>query len=429
MTRPFIKRGVRIVLIVGVTVFLAFIMLFNKDFIGTTFATGGLNLKIDSYSIYNGVVQPAQTWALKNLVPGVDKFFDLDDVKPGDEGKTIISFHTNENAWACMDFSNLVDTDNGNNEPETQEDSDGALGGELSSGIEFFSWVDDGDNTYEPGEKALFGTSTPQAGFNVLKQYILADSSTGSFFSANTTKYVGIQWCAGNLEVNTTTGVITCDGSVLGNGAQTDSFSVDLALRAVTADDSPTFRCDGTSTIPGLELFLEKKFSGPEEGFTPEQFSFHVVGNGIDVVVPHGGSITLPAGTYSITEVVPSGFNIPDWRIQWSGDTCTGQNIAGGLGSITVKEKDITKKVTSYCRADNQYRPVKGNNGHGNEEDGNDDSNPGNSNDENDNTDDDGVPQGQQSAIQTNSTSQTVTTQTTSPFGRAVRSVRDALRR
>lgn len=432
MIRTYTTIGVRIALIVGVVVLLAVVAMF-KDSIGTTFATGGLNLKIDSYSIYNGVVVPSQTWALKNLVPGVDKFFNFDDIKPGDMGKNIISFHVDKNAWACMDFTNLVDKDNGNNEPESLQDGDGPLGGELSKGIEFFSWVDDGDNNYEVGEKAIFGTSSPQSGFNVLKKYILADSTTGNYFGANVTKYVGIQWCAGDLVVDTNTAVITCDGTVLGNGAQTDSFSVDLALRTVTANDSPTFRCDGKT--PGVKLNLEKKFSGPvPPGYLPEQFTFQVVGPGVNQIVtltPYtqdsaNGTIELPQGTYTITEIGPVGFVPGDWRPGWYGECKKGSTFST---TITIDSSNIDDG-TLYCQVDNQYRPKnnKGNNGHGNEGDGNDNSNPGNSNNPNDDTDDDGVPPGQQGVTNTNKNNQSVSTQNTSRFGKAVRSVRNFFR-
>jgi len=368
MNRTYTKTGIRIALIVGVVVFLAFVMVFNKGFIGTTFATGGLNLKIDSYSIYNGVVESSQTWALKNLVPGVDKFFNFSDIKPGDSGINTISFHVDKNAWACMDFTNLVDQDNGNNEPESHEDIDGLLGGELSKGIEFFGWFDDGDNTYEVGEQTLFGTTTEQSGFEVLKKYILADATTGSYFPANVTKYVGIQWCAGDQVVNTQTGVITCDGSALGNWAQTDSFSVDLALRTVTSDDYPGYQCDGSVPPPPegptVTLNLEKKFSGPvPDGYLPQQFTFLVVGPDVNQTVsltPYtldsaNGTIELPVGTYSITEIGPVGFVANDWRPGWYGECNGGSTFST---SITIDNSNINDG-TLYCQVDNQYRPKK----------------------------------------------------------------------
>jgi hypothetical protein len=127
-------------------------LLIQGAFAGTTFATGsgqaGLEMKIDSESTYNGVSQPALSWELKDLVPGVDKFFNFDDVKPGDVGENTVSIHIDKNpAYVCLDFVNLTDKENGVNEPEGRGDGD-PLSGELADGLEFFAWRDDGDNIF-----------------------------------------------------------------------------------------------------------------------------------------------------------------------------------------------------------------------------------------------------------------------------------------
>lgn len=224
--------------------------IYGREASGYTFATGDFNLKIDSKATWNGVLQPASTWALKNLVPGVDKFFNIGDVKPGDQGEATISFHVNKDSWICLDFENLKEKENGRNEPEMLEDSSGGSStGELADGTEFFAWHDDGDNIFEIGEKPIFGTSTDkQAATKVLnnKTYVLADSLSGTVYKANQTKYIGIQWCAGNMEVNVATATITCDPTTMGNEAQTDSFTVDIGFRAVPKKDNASFRCDKT---------------------------------------------------------------------------------------------------------------------------------------------------------------------------------------
>ena len=256
MTLP-LYIPIRLVLIGGLVsvVILAFGM--RADATGFTFATGdGFNLKIDSTATYNGVLQDGtngtfdSTWTLKNLHPHHDKFFNLDDVKPGDRGEATISLHVNQNAWICLDFEKLKERENGRNEPELHEDpSGGANSGELADGTEFFGWYDDGDNLFEVGEAPIFGTST-QAATIVLNQktYALADSVAGTPFTASTTRYIGITWCAGDLTVNLATAVIGCDGEALGNEAQTDSFSVDLSFRAVPVLGHERFKCTKIGT-------------------------------------------------------------------------------------------------------------------------------------------------------------------------------------
>lgn len=236
------------IILVGVLASLAITAYVLTPSTGYTFATGDFNLKIDSKATWNGVLQPSSTWALKNLVPGVDKFFNIGDVKPGDQGEATISFHVNKDAWICLDFENLKEKENSENEPESLEDTVGPLGeGELADGTEFFAWHDDGDNIFEVGEKPIFGTTTgQQAATKVLKNktYVLADSLSGAAYKAGVTKYIGIQWCAGDMSVNVAAATITCDPSTIGNEAQTDSFSVDIGFRAVPSKDEKKFKCD-----------------------------------------------------------------------------------------------------------------------------------------------------------------------------------------
>ena len=219
--------------------------------VGFTFALGnGFNLQIDSHALYNDVLVPGSTWELKNLVPHADHFFDLDDVKPGDHGEATISLHTNADAWICLDFENFKDEENGENEPESHEDISGGLNdGELAEGLEFFAWYDDGDDLFEKGETPIFGTSTQSATLTLKdKSYTLADSKYGTKYPAGTTKYIGITWCAGNLTVDLINGGTSCDGTVLGNIAQTDSMEVDISFRAVPSSDNTDFLCNGGNT-------------------------------------------------------------------------------------------------------------------------------------------------------------------------------------
>lgn len=246
-----LKLSTRIVFIAGIMSAVMLAYAFRTEATGFTFATGTYTFKIDSHALYNGVVQPGSTWALKNLVPTSDKFFNISDVKPGDRGEATISFHVNKDSWICLDFENLKQKENGQSEPEMLVDnSGGATQGELADGTEFFAWYDDGDDVFEVGEKPIFGTSSPQAAVKVLNNmtYALADSIVGPAFPANVTKYIGITWCAGNLTVVTSTATVTCDGTALGNAAQTDSFSVNISFRATPKADQPHFSCRKSGT-------------------------------------------------------------------------------------------------------------------------------------------------------------------------------------
>ncbi len=152
---------------------------------GNTFTAGAIDLKVDSTSHYNNMVctlgdSPATyTWQPEvNFVPTVDhypvqgspcdgtwtetdlgarhKFFNLVDVKPGDNGEDTISLHVYSNdSWGRFVISGVTDLDNTCTEPESEV---GALEpecpapsnvmattpGELAESISFWAWLDQG---------------------------------------------------------------------------------------------------------------------------------------------------------------------------------------------------------------------------------------------------------------------------------------------
>lgn len=221
---------------------------YSQENTGDTVATfstgGGIDLKIDAKTTYNGVLQPLSTWALKNLQPYSDKFFKYSDIKPGDWGESTISLHVkNKDAWACMRFEKLKDKENGINEPEGIEDGDNT--GELSENMEFFSWHDDGDNIFEIGEKPIFGTTTQSAVVTLNnKTYAITDAWTPKNpLKVGVTKYIGLQWCAGDMTVDIANAVITCDATAMTNDAQTDSMTVDVSFHVVSSWNHAHWTC------------------------------------------------------------------------------------------------------------------------------------------------------------------------------------------
>ncbi len=81
---------------------------------------------------------------------------------------------------------------------------------------------------------------------------------------------------------------------------------------------------------------LEKKISDNKTSnpYSPDDFSFQIVGNGYDENVTLGtpgggisyGYIDLPPGEYTVTEVGPLDFVPEDWTVQWSGYGCENKN-------------------------------------------------------------------------------------------------------
>jgi len=267
---------------------------------GNTFTAGAIDLTVDSEQHYNGqecvlgdydqnpntpntgqwvgtgaypvAGTPCDgTWLATNL--GAHKFFDFLDIKPGDEGENTISLHVDSNdAYACVDVNITSNDDMTCTEPELGAGEDPTClptptdlvttDGELAQNIEFFAWADtgadldfgdlddptEGDNVWQAGELPLFSNLVGPAS-DVLggETYTLADSVTGPL-AGNTTSYIGLSWCAGNLTV-VNPGVLDCDGTQMGNDTQTDSLVADIAFRVEQARNNSAFRCDGSHLV------------------------------------------------------------------------------------------------------------------------------------------------------------------------------------
>src|SRR3989344_1535474 len=233
---------------------------------GNTFAAGDIDLQIDNESYvvdYNipqylnptgqFIFSTSTSWALADLVAGVQKFFNFSDLKPGDMGEDTISIHVGS-------INPLLDD------------------GELDEGLQFAFWADDGDNVYEPGTPTQGGIaeviflSGTLANMGAAGQITLADS-VSSILGGNTpipgdtTFYIGKAWCFGTLVTSGLTqdgigktgdplnnipstngpiqrpGGVACGGSGVNNAAQTDRVQGDMQFYAVQARNNPNFLC------------------------------------------------------------------------------------------------------------------------------------------------------------------------------------------
>ena len=168
--------------------------------VGNTFTAGELDLKIDNECHYNGMVcecndagvctwqdggiaggyvetktiklgdSCACTWDAKDL--DGERFYDYEDIKPGDWGEHTISIHVDDNdAYGRILVTAVENRENNCTEPESDVD-DTCIGrwcGELAQNMYTFSWIDDGttdgwgndtdgtegDNIWQNGEEIL----------------------------------------------------------------------------------------------------------------------------------------------------------------------------------------------------------------------------------------------------------------------------------
>lgn len=180
--------------------------------------------------------QACMLWSETDL-DGSQRFFSFGDIKPGDWGTNVISLHSYTNdAWACLLAHDGEDNENGVQESEGDDTEEN---GELQDYLNFFSWIDNGDGAYDPQDETALGTST----LGDLGSIASFDSGNGLQLTGTTTAYIGLAWCAGDVEVNEETGEVSCDGSGMGNDAQSDSFGASLTAYAEQVRNNPDFAC------------------------------------------------------------------------------------------------------------------------------------------------------------------------------------------
>ena len=323
---------------------------------GNTFAAGAIDLKIDNTSYYNNIFSTSTSWTLTDLT--IQKFFNFLDLKPGDRGEDTISLHVNTNdAYLCANVKLTSNDDNGLTEPEALVDStDGPGNGELASNVNFVWWADDGDNVLESNESVISQGPIGALGLQGSTTITLADSQsniwtgTGGPVAGEKTYYIGKAWCFGTIGTAplkqdglgstsprtpaTSSGGITCDGSLLNNSTQTDSLTADVSFSAVQSRNNGSFRCvppvekgkltvtkvvvnnnGGNNVITDFSLFVD-------DGFVPTQ-------------VTSGVQNTLAVGTYNVSEAGASGY-----QASFSGDCDTGGNVV--VAASTTKSCVIT---------------------------------------------------------------------------------------
>jgi hypothetical protein len=95
-----------------------------------------------------------------------------------------------------------------------------------------FAWEDvNFNNIYDAGDVILIGPNVPFTSH--IGKIALQESHT---------KNIGLAWCAGTQSLNGYT--INCDGSTMGNIAQTDSFTAFMNAYAEQQRNNGDFSCN-----------------------------------------------------------------------------------------------------------------------------------------------------------------------------------------
>ena len=121
---------------------------------GNTFTAGSIDLTVSSKQSYNGNVCVEGIWEGDASYPTGDctgawdladlgvthKFFNFDDIKPGDHGASTVGLKVGSNdAWACADIKVTKNDDVSSTGPELKvdvaEDADDDFDGELAQNV------------------------------------------------------------------------------------------------------------------------------------------------------------------------------------------------------------------------------------------------------------------------------------------------------
>src|SRR3989344_4291013 len=241
---------------------------------GNTFTAGAIDLTVDSEQHYNDMVcvwdgdltngdqtQGAWVWdgpdgsypergtycdgSWEAADLGGQKFFNFNDIKPGDEGENTISLHINNNdAWLRMIIKDVTDFDNSCTEPE-----DGSVdtctvsspelltpgAGELREALLFSVWLDEGDTPGFQGRDDG-GEGDPGEGDNI-RNY---DEPT--LISAGTVDSLGETWPLPTPLLGGQTAYFGVDWTLpsgTGNETQTDSMSATMEFQVVQSRNNP----------------------------------------------------------------------------------------------------------------------------------------------------------------------------------------------
>jgi len=352
----------------------------SETSVANIFTAGAIDLLIDNESYYNGVFNANTSWSKNNLT--IEKFFDFDDLKPGDYGEDTISIHVETNdSYMCADVTLTSNNENGCNEPEGHEDNTcanpGEGEGELAGLVNFIWWADDGDNVLEDDEEVISGPGPIGAlPLDEPYQLTLADSETniwndgdvGGPVDGETTYYIGKAWCFGDITTNPLKqddfgdlrapdldnnddnedgtpedGGITCDGSLLGNESQTDSLTADVSFQAIQARHNPDFICEQT---PRTTLTLVKEVLNGDA--TADEWILEADGPTLVFGISGTGNVTgvdVETGEYDLSEDGPNGYLASNW-------SCTGGTQVDGNTVAIAEGENVVCTVANYLTCD-----------------------------------------------------------------------------
>jgi hypothetical protein len=249
---------------------------------GNTMTAGAVDLQIANESYYNGNPNSNTSWELKDVTEN-EKFFNFDDIKPGDWGQDTIKLVVNTNpSWACAEITVTANDDNTCVGPESEVDTcvdnnEDLFDGEIAQHVSYMLWRDDGDNVLEDDEVPLIFSEGKLEDIGQSFQAALADSQLNLFtgnpepLQPNTPYYIGKAWCFGDMAPDPVAQGnenspennpgFSCDDAGIGNAPQTDIFTADISFSVVQQRNNTSFVCPADTSC-GPEIAYATSATG-----------------------------------------------------------------------------------------------------------------------------------------------------------------------
>jgi predicted ribosomally synthesized peptide with SipW-like signal peptide len=299
-----------------------------------TFTAGAIDLTVSSTGkATNGVCNFTQTTG--------GPIFNCTDVKPGDSGESTVKFKLESNpAWACVVVDNIIDSDNGCNDPEIAAESTCATDGdgELDNNLLLTVWVDDSvvgvggvcNNIQDSGEETLV-TDKPLSSFSLptgQKVLAVSDTSGASMLGANVPLQPG-EHCLG---------IAWRVDSKVGNEVQTDKLSGDLSFYVEQSRNNGSFTCASHfAPVTGEQtLTLENETINPTGPWTP------ITGDQIFGTLTWQGDGPEFNYTFSAQGLQ----NATDYSLIYYADSWPGNNPGKFIGKFTTNGSGVISSTT-----------------------------------------------------------------------------------
>ncbi|MDZ4229596.1 MAG: hypothetical protein U1C53_00475, partial [Candidatus Veblenbacteria bacterium] len=162
----------------------------------------------------------------------------------------------------------------------------------------------------------------------------------GQPIPGNTTAYVGMAWCVGDMTVDSVNYTIACAPQGVGNILQTDSLKADISLEVAQARNNSGFVCEPREEETAHLIVIKHVINNEHGTKVAGDFVTEVEAGDGDYVASFGGveapgvTLEVPVGAYNVNEQLAPGY------AKTLGPDCSGTLAAGETKTCEITNND-----------------------------------------------------------------------------------------